>query len=99
MNRELARDGVTVLGVPCGEMCVKVFERDRDRVLLRNIVCAGVLAALLGIDMDVIGELLRETFSKKKALLDANFTAVKLGYDYAKAHFSCPLPFSLKRMN
>ena len=28
-----------------------------------------------------------------------NFTAVKLGYDYAKKNYTCPLPFSLKRMN
>ena len=99
LPEELKRDGITILGVPCGQMLVKTFERDRDRVLLRNIVYAGALAALLDIDMDVVGELLREKFAKKAKLLEANFTAVRLGYDYAKAHLKCPLPFSLKRLN
>ena len=40
--------------------------------------------------MDIVGEMLREKFSKKKALLDANFRAIKLGYDYAKANYTCP---------
>jgi 2-oxoglutarate ferredoxin oxidoreductase subunit alpha len=49
--------------------------------------------------MDVVGELLREKFAKKAKLLEANFKAVKLGYDYARKHYACPLPISLKRMN
>ncbi|MEO7503022.1 MAG: 2-oxoacid:acceptor oxidoreductase subunit alpha, partial [Gemmatimonadaceae bacterium] len=37
--------------------------------------------------------------SKKKRLLDANNTAIRLGYDYAKANYECPLPFHLEKMN
>ncbi|MEA3247471.1 MAG: 2-oxoacid:acceptor oxidoreductase family protein, partial [Gemmatimonadota bacterium] len=96
---ELEREDINILGVPCGKMCVDAFERDRDRVLLRNIVYTGALAALLDMDMDVVDELLREKFSKKQKLLDANFKAVRLGYDYAKANFECPLPFRLKSLD
>ncbi len=96
---ELAREGIHILGVPCGRMCVDAFERDRDRVLLRNIVYSGALAALLDMDMNVVEALLREKFSRKQKLLDANFKALRLGYDYAKAHFDCPLPFRLKALN
>jgi 2-oxoglutarate ferredoxin oxidoreductase subunit alpha len=99
MPEELQRDDITILGVPFGTMCVETFERDRDRTLLRNIAYAGALAALLEIDMDVVHEMLNEKFGKKKALLDLNFTAIRLGYDYAKANFECPLPFHLKRMD
>jgi 2-oxoglutarate ferredoxin oxidoreductase subunit alpha len=99
LAEELRRDGIEILGVPCGQLCVDTFERDRDRVLLRNIVYTGALAALLDIDMDVISELLREKFGKKPKVLEMNFKAVKLGADYAKKHLQCPLPFSLKRMN
>jgi 2-oxoglutarate/2-oxoacid ferredoxin oxidoreductase subunit alpha len=95
----LQRDGITILGVPFGEMCVASFERDRDRTLLRNIAYVGALAALIEIDMDVIGEMLTEKFGRKRALLDANFRAIRLGYDYARKHLPCPLPFSLQRMN
>jgi 2-oxoglutarate ferredoxin oxidoreductase subunit alpha len=95
----LRREGITILGVPFGAMCVETFEGDRARSLMRNIAYAGALAALLKIDMDVISAMLTEKFSKKKALLDSNFTAIKLGYDYAMAHFKCPLPFHLKAMD
>ena len=95
----LRRDGITILGVPFGKMCVEAFEGDRARTLMRNIAYAGALVALLKIDMDVVSEMLREKFTKKKALLDSNFTAIRLGYDYAMAHFNCPLPFHLERMD
>jgi 2-oxoglutarate ferredoxin oxidoreductase subunit alpha len=99
LDDTLIREGITILGIPFGRMCVESFQGDRERTLLRNIAYAGALAALLEIDMDVIGEMLREKFSKKKSLLDANFTAIKLGYDYAKANYTCPLPFHLEKMD
>ena len=99
LESELEREGITIIGIPFGQMCVDTFVGDRDRTLLRNIVYAGALAALLEIDMDIIGQMLIEKFSKKKKLLEFNNTAIRLGYDYAKKHFACPLPFHLERMD
>ena len=99
IDPRLVREGITIMGIPFGKLCVDFFEGDRNRTLLRNIVYAGALAALLNIDMDIVSELLNEKYGKKKKLLDLNHTAVKLGYDYARANFICPLPFSLERMN
>ena len=95
----LHRDGIHVLGIPFGKMCVEAFEGDRARTLMRNIAYAGALAALLKIDMELVASMLHEKFAKKKALLDSNDKAIKLGYDYAMAHFKCPLPFHLSRMD
>jgi 2-oxoglutarate ferredoxin oxidoreductase subunit alpha len=99
LDDTLVREGITIIGIPFGRMCVEAFQGDRERTLLRNIAYAGALAALIEIDMDIIGDMLREKFSKKKALLDANFTAIRLGYDYAKANYNCPLPFRLEKMD
>jgi 2-oxoglutarate ferredoxin oxidoreductase subunit alpha len=99
LDPALRRDGISILGIPFGAMCVETFEGDRARTLMRNIAYAGALAALLKIDMDIVSKMLNEKFAKKKALLDSNFTAIKLGYDYAMAHFDCPLPFHLKSMD
>jgi 2-oxoglutarate ferredoxin oxidoreductase subunit alpha len=98
LDDKLVREGITILGIPFGKICVEAFEGDRNRTLLRNIVYVGALAALLEFDMDVVGEMLREKFAKKRALLDANFRAIRLGFDYAKANYTCPLPFHLERM-
>ncbi|HNV73619.1 MAG TPA: 2-oxoacid:acceptor oxidoreductase subunit alpha [Gemmatimonadaceae bacterium] len=99
LDPALVREGITILGIPFGKMCVETFEKDRDRTLLRNIAYAGALAALLDIDMDVVGQMLNEKFAKKPRLLDANHTAIHLGYDFAKANFACPLPFRLEKMD
>lgn len=99
LEPELVREGITILGIPFGKMCVEAFEGDRNRTLLRNIMYAGALAALLSIDMAVIEQVLTEKFGKKKGLLDANRRAIELGYNYAKDNFDCPLPFYLERMD
>jgi 2-oxoglutarate ferredoxin oxidoreductase subunit alpha len=99
LDRSLRRDDITILGIPFGTMCVEAFAGDRERTLMRNIAYTGALVALLDIDMDVLGEMIREQFAKKRALIDSNFRALHLGYDYAKKHYQCPLPIRLERMN
>lgn len=99
LDPKLTRDDVTILGIPLGAMCREAFTRDRDRTLMRNIAYAGALAALLAIDLQVIEQTLNEKFGRKKALLDANHKAMRLGYDYAREHFPCPLPFHCAPMD
>lgn len=99
LNDTLRRPDITIIGIPFGRLCVENFEGDRERTLLRNIVYVGSLVALLDIDMGIVEEMLREKFAKKAKLLDANFRAIKLGHEYAKQHFDCPLPFHLERMD
>jgi len=95
----LAREDVTVLGVPLAQMCSEHFEGARARILMKNIMYAGVLAALLDLDLEVMRGLLAESFAKKPALVDANMQAITLGYEYAREHFDCPLPFSVGRLD
>ncbi|HNR21895.1 MAG TPA: 2-oxoacid:acceptor oxidoreductase subunit alpha [Steroidobacteraceae bacterium] len=88
----LSREDITVLGVPLARLCNERFKGVRTRILMKNICYAGVLAALLDIDLERMRELLAETYAKKPQLADSNMEAVQLGYDYAKQHFNCPLP-------
>jgi 2-oxoglutarate ferredoxin oxidoreductase subunit alpha len=99
LDHALVRDDITILGVPFGQLCVEAFAGDRERTLMRNIAYTGALVALLDIDMDVVGEMVREQFAKKRSLLDSNFRALHLGYDYTKKHYPCPLPIRLERMS
>ena len=99
LDPDLVREGITIMGIPFGRICVENFQGDRDRTLLRNIVYAGSLAALLNIDMDVVSGMLSEKYGKKPKLLESNHKAIQLGYNYAKANFECPLPFHLEKMD
>lgn len=96
---QLVRDDITVLGIPLAQMCNEAFDHARTRILMKNIAYVGALAALLNIDMEVIRQLLSETFAKKPALVDSNMQAVRMGYDYAIAHFPCPLSMRLESMD
>lgn len=99
MDPALARADVTFLGIPFGEMAVRSFATSRERTLLRNILYAGALAALLDIDRAEIERLLEEQFGKKPKLLAANLRAVEMGYAAAGERFECPLPIRLERMD
>jgi 2-oxoglutarate/2-oxoacid ferredoxin oxidoreductase subunit alpha len=95
----LKRDDITILGVPLARMCNETFQGVRARILLKNVMYSGVLAALLDIDLEIMRALLGESYAKKKALLDSNVQALEMGYRYAKEHFACPLPLRVARMD
>ncbi|HEY6641807.1 2-oxoacid:acceptor oxidoreductase subunit alpha [Povalibacter sp.] len=95
----LKRDDITILGVPLARMCNETFKGVRARILLKNIMYSGVLAALLEIDLDVMRALLAESYASKKALLDSNVQALEIGYNYAREHFQCPLPIRVTPMD
>jgi 2-oxoglutarate ferredoxin oxidoreductase subunit alpha len=95
----LARDDIRTFGVPFAQLCNENFEGARARTLMKNIMYAGTVAALIDLDLEVIRTLLAETFSKKPALVESNMKAIEIGYRYAKEHFGCPLPTHIERMN
>jgi 2-oxoglutarate/2-oxoacid ferredoxin oxidoreductase subunit alpha len=94
----LKREDITVLGVPLARLCNENFNGVRTRILMKNICYAGVLAALLDLDLAHIRQLLAETYAKKPQLVESNMKAIQLGYDYARANFACPLPLHVARM-
>jgi 2-oxoglutarate/2-oxoacid ferredoxin oxidoreductase subunit alpha len=99
LDAALKRPDVTYLGVPLAGMCNERFKGVRERILMKNIAYAGALAALLGMDADIIRALTKEKYAAKPALLDSNDQAIALGYEYAREHFACPLPIHLEPMD
>ncbi|MBV9401914.1 MAG: 2-oxoacid:acceptor oxidoreductase subunit alpha [Bryobacterales bacterium] len=98
LDPHLHRDDITFLGIPLARMCNESFSDPRERILMKNIAYAGSLCAVLDIDMPIVDELLVEKYGKKQSLLDSNHKALKLGYEYARDNFRCPLPFHLEKM-
>jgi 2-oxoglutarate ferredoxin oxidoreductase subunit alpha len=98
-SRLLDREDITVLGIPLSAMCNENFDGARSRILMKNIAYVGVLAALLNIDLGVITTLLEETFANKKKLVPMNLDAIRLGYDYVKENFACPLPVRVEKLD
>src|ERR1700676_1607926 len=80
---ELKRPDVTQLGIPLAAMVNDAFDGGRERILMKNIAYAGALAALLDMDMEIIAQLIKETYGRKAALMESNERALALGFDYA----------------
>jgi len=99
LDKALYRDDVEFLPVPLARMINERFSEPRQRILLKNIAYAGALVGLLDIDMPIVEDLLAETFAGKAALRESNREALHIGCDYARSHFSCPLPFHLQKMD
>src|SRR5258708_15259824 len=95
----LVRDDVHFLVVPLARLCNENFRDPRDRILMKNIAYAGTLVAALQVDMEIVAGLLEEKYAGKKKLSESNTRALRLGYDYARDHFDCPLPFHLEKMD
>jgi 2-oxoglutarate ferredoxin oxidoreductase subunit alpha len=95
----LKREDITTLGVPFAKLCNENFNGVRTRILMKNICYAGVLAALLDLDIEHIRQLLAETYAKKPQLVASNMKAIELGFNYAKANFDCPLPLRVEKMD
>ncbi len=99
LPRELEREDVEFLGVPLAALCNEHFRGARERILMKNIAYAGALAALLDLDVSILEALLGESYGRKKALLESNQLALRLGHDHAREHFDCPLPIHVRAMD
>jgi 2-oxoglutarate ferredoxin oxidoreductase subunit alpha len=95
----LQRGDITVIGVPLAKLVNENFEGVRNRILLKNVAYAGVLAALIDVELEVLAGLLSDSYGKKPKLLESNTKALRLGYDYAKEHLAAPLPLRVERMD
>jgi 2-oxoglutarate ferredoxin oxidoreductase subunit alpha len=98
LDNSLQRPDVTFLGVPLAQLCIEHFRESRERILMKNIAYVGSLVALLDIELSAVDELLQEMFGRKKTLLESNHKALKLGYEFARKNFECPLAFRTQTM-
>ena len=96
MPRGFDRDDVQVLGIPIARMCAETYVHPRERQLFKNVVYVGALSALLDMDHAVIEQALHDRFGGRRKLIEPNLEALKMGRDYARATFDCPLPLKVK---
>jgi len=69
------------------------------RDLVGNMVYVGVLAQMLGIDLDKVNAALTFHFKGKQKPIDMNFNTVKAAADWAKANLEKKDPFYVEPMN
>ncbi len=91
------RDDIHVIGMPLTEICNATYTDSRERQLFKNIIYVGALAGMLGIEPEVIAELIGEQYKGKEKLLKPNLNAFKMGLDHARTHLKDACGLSVKR--
>ena len=90
------RDDVSILGVPLTAIANQHWDDPRQRQLFKNIMYLGALSALMGIEREVIAQLIGEQYKRKPALLEPNMHALDLGREYAGQNFG-PIGLRVER--
>ncbi|MEO8926249.1 MAG: 2-oxoacid:acceptor oxidoreductase subunit alpha [Caulobacteraceae bacterium] len=95
LHEELRGD-IQVLGLPLTALCNGAYSDPRQRQLFKNIIYVGALAALLGIEPEVVDQLIAEQFPGKERLIKPNLEALAMGREEALKAFA-PLGLKIRR--
>ncbi|EED35698.1 2-ketoglutarate: nadp oxidoreductase,alpha subunit [Luminiphilus syltensis NOR5-1B] len=96
LDLRLVRKDIHYIGIPFTEICLREYTDARQRLLFKNVIYVGALAALLNIDFGILKDLVSEQFKGKEKLITPNVYALELGYQYASSNFDCPVPMHLE---
>lgn len=97
LDPRLMRRDIEFIGIPFTQMCLREYEDARQRLLFKNMIYVGALAALINVDFVVLKDLVSDQFKGKERLITPNVHAMELGYQYATENFSCPLGIRVER--
>src|SRR5438067_5845242 len=87
------RSDLTFYPVPFDKLVAPVCPDAKLRLLVRNMIYDGILAKLLGIDMQLMEKALNTQLGRKAKAVTLNAGALKAGWGYAAAHFSKQDPY------
>jgi len=79
------------------ELSMANWTNQRQQQLFKNIIYVGALATLIQIDFNVLKKIIKEQFSHKEKLIDANIKALNLGRKYIQATYEHPIELHLER--
>jgi 2-oxoglutarate ferredoxin oxidoreductase subunit alpha len=91
------RDDINVIGMPLTEICNAIYNDPRERQLFKNIIYVGALAGMMGIEPEVIAELIGEQYKGKEKLLKPNLNAFHMGLNFAQENLKNSLGLKVKR--
>ena len=61
------RDDIHYIGIPITDMCLREYSDARQRLLFKNVIYVGALAALLDIEFSVLKDLIADELRKRSA--------------------------------
>ena len=99
LHLDAVRTDLHFYPVPFTKIVTPVCPNAKLRKLVKNIIYDGVLAWLLGIELEETYKALVKQFSTKPKAAELNWNAVQAGYEFAKENLQKTDPFHVERMN
>src|SRR5581483_8369774 len=93
------RSDLVFYPVPFDKLVAPVCPDAKLRRLVRNMIYDGILARLLGIDLELMQRALQKQLGRKAKAVALNAGALEAGYQYAATRLVKQDPFYLERMN
>ncbi len=100
IKQPVTRDDITVYSMPVKEIIRADSNVPSDfKDLVGNMVYVGIVAQILGIDLEKIHAALSFHFKGKQKPIDMNFNVVKTAAEWAKTNIQKKDPFYVEPMN
>ena len=93
------RDDLVFYPVPFDTLVGQVSRDVKLRRRVRNMIYDGVLARLLGVDLEQMEVALRKQFGKKTKVVAINREALDVGYAFAEQHLDKRDPYRIEPMD
>lgn len=93
------RDDVIVYPMPVKDLIKEADVPRNLREYMQNMVYVGIVAEMLGIDLDKVHEALLSQFKKKPSVAESNFDIVTLAADWADANLEKKDPYRVEKMD
>lgn len=65
----------------------RIVKELQGPLVMKNTVAIGAAVSLVGYDLELVNELIRETSGKEEKRLELNLAAAKRGYEYAEQNY------------
>jgi len=80
----LIRPDLKYIGCPANHLVRDHIKQPQLRAKQRNMVYVGAVAYLFGIPLDIVAEVLKDTFGNKPAVIEPNQVCIEAGYHYLR---------------
>ena len=99
IKQKIGRDDISVYPMPVKKLAKQSDAPSNLRDYVANMVYVGVLAKLLGIDLDAIHQSLDFHFKGKSKPVDLNFGVIQMAYDWATENLEKQDPYQVEPMD
>jgi 2-oxoglutarate ferredoxin oxidoreductase subunit alpha len=95
----ITRNDISIYPMPIKLLTKTANVSSGLRDYIANMVYVGILATMLGIDMDTIKQALSFHFKGKEEAIDSNFGTIQAAADWATKNFNKSDPYFVEKMN